>query len=398
MADIMPGISEAFNIVVDKDFSRAELYYDLSDNITINANNIHFAAACLMDMLYRQNIYAVNEKNISAVISDIKNNSNNGGPVLAAESILPQDGNDARIEWLTGPYAEKGKKDDAGKVNIRDISNLCVVVSGQVLCVKHHAAPGIPGRKINNEAIPCKPGNDVRFKCNSGLSAEEYKDKTVYKAAIDGYLVTGKESAMILETLVINSDIDYSTGNIHYIKDISIKGNVLSGFTVETEGDIIVEGYVENGSVLKAKGNITVYQGIIGEKTRVSAGKNITALYVHHAGLHCDGNIIVKKFVLDASLFAGEQIEVFGEDLKKETSAVIGSTLSSDGKIMVNSAGSFMAAKTVMKLCDIAGRVKNEFEKVKDYQRHLVQVVKKINVKLKKVVVAEVAHAVVKVK
>ncbi len=83
------------------------------------------------------------------------------------------------------------------------------------------------------------------------------------------------------DELKIDGDVNYSTGNINYISNVVISGNVLSGFNVKSSKNITIKGFVEDGAIITAEGDIEIHNGIIGENTVVKAGKYIIADYVH---------------------------------------------------------------------------------------------------------------------
>ncbi|MCD8491911.1 MAG: FapA family protein [Geovibrio sp.] len=58
--------------------------------------------------------------------------------------------------------------------------------------------------------------------------------------------------------------MDYSTGNIVFNGVVHIRGDVLSGFSVKAEKDIMVEGIVQDATMV-AGGSIVIKTGIKGE-------------------------------------------------------------------------------------------------------------------------------------
>lgn len=103
-------------------------------------------------------------------------------------------------------------------------------------------------------------------------------------------LVEGK--VFVSDVYEVPADVDTSTGNINYDGNVTIKGNVKSGFSVVAEGDVVIDGVVEDARV-QAGGQIIVKRGIHG------MAKGI---------LHAKGNILC-KFIENATVWSGGYIE-----------------------------------------------------------------------------------------
>ncbi|MCL2056971.1 MAG: FapA family protein, partial [Oscillospiraceae bacterium] len=85
--------------------------------------------------------------------------------------------------------------------------------------------------------------------------------------------------------------VDNSTGNIRFMGDVVVRGDVASGFTVKSEGSITIKGSVE-GSTLEAGDAISVSAGIFGtEKSSVQAGGDIKCAFIQNSKVISSGNI-----------------------------------------------------------------------------------------------------------
>lgn len=84
-------------------------------------------------------------------------------------------------------------------------------------------------------------------------------------------LVYTNGSFCIEESLLIRGDVDVSSGNIDFIGDIMVKGNVMEGFSVTSKKNVTIFGTVTNGTVT-ADGDITIKLGSINSKLRSEKG------------------------------------------------------------------------------------------------------------------------------
>ncbi len=337
-------ISKYCRLLINKDFFSGLLSYDFPEDINLSL----VAASHIKFFLASQGVLVgyINE-NIEKIAESLKNGIRQMDFIEIAKWTPPQDGTNAIIKWKVGPNSECSKKEAAaGKIELRNINKIFIVVTDEIICIKYIAVKGIPGNTINGKIINALNGSDYPIKFRSGIFTEEFSDKIIYKSSINGHLKFDLNEFWIEEDLIIDGDIDYSSGNINYINNVIIGGNVLSGFNVQSAKNITIKGLVEDGAQITAEGDIDIHNGIIGENTVVKAGKYITAGYVNQARLYSGDTIIIRKFVLHSNLYAKNKIEVRGENLKADTSAVIASTLSSDSTIKIQSIGNIIAGRT----------------------------------------------------
>ena len=104
--------------------------------------------------------------------------------------------------------------------------------------------------------------------------------------------------------------MDFSTGNINFLGDINIRGDVLSGFTVRAMGNIQVAGVVEAGSTVEAGGDLVVVKGILGDGT--------TIIRAHRS--------IFSKYIENSTIYVRENLQ---------TDCIINSQIYSDGEVLV---------------------------------------------------------------
>ena len=110
----------------------------------------------------------------------------------------------------------------------------------------------------------------------------------------------------------VPADVDNATGNIVYDGNVTIKGNVKTGFSVTAKGDIIVEGVVE-AAYLSAGGQIIVKRGINGRsKGRVEAKGNIISKFIENA-IVVSGGFIETGCILHSQVSAEADIRVQGK-------------------------------------------------------------------------------------
>lgn len=230
--------------------------------------------------------------------------------ILIAEGIPPQEGKDAVIEYR---FKKKDKVDLTetleGKIDFRDLGLIDVVHRGDVLASKIPATKGIPGKKVTGEEIQAKDGRDISIL--PGENTVFSSDRLTLLASVDGYVFWQEGRIGVKTSYEVAGDVDMKVGNIYFVGDVKVEGDVKEGFTINTRGNIKIGGGVENATLI-AEGNITVMHGIIGKKTRVVAKGDLKCKFIQNAEVEVKGNVIVYDAILHSNVAAGNSIFVLG--------------------------------------------------------------------------------------
>lgn len=228
-----------------------------------------------------------------------------------AKGKPPVNGTDATIEYFfnTNPNL-KPKRNEDGTVDYHELNTISRVEKGQVLAKLHEATKGCAGQDIFGTPIPARQEKNQKLEYANNISISE--DKTEIYSEVTGHasLVNGK--VFVSDVYEVPADVDNTTGDITYDGNVSIKGNVKSGFSVKAKGDIIIEGVVE-GAVLFAGGQIIVKRGIHGmNKGKVEAKGNIITKFIENATV-VSGGFIEAGSVLHSQISAASEVHVSGK-------------------------------------------------------------------------------------
>jgi len=249
--------------------------------------------------------------------------------IKVAEATDPIDGIDAVVKLLV-------KKDDEYKpeysedetVDYKNLDYFQMVKKGQVLCEITKETMGIDGKDLYGQVIPAHKGRKPQVPAGKNTSLIE--DDTKLVANCDG-IIKFVNTINIEEMMHIRENIDFSTGNIHFPGDVTIDGDVSSGFSVKAGGNLIIKGVVEDAKI-EAAGNVVIAKGIYGGSSGdVIVGKDLRCNYIENAVLHVDGDIIV-DYIIDGKitcngniylsgtkeLIVGGEIQLMGELVAKE--------------------------------------------------------------------------------
>ncbi|MCI7692207.1 MAG: FapA family protein [Oscillospiraceae bacterium] len=228
--------------------------------------------------------------------------------ICAACWEAPTDGIDGTIKYFyrtdqcTAPV-----ENEHGVVDYKNLGLVRNITAGTPIAEITLPTDGEPGRDITGMVVQQKKGTPVNLNIGAGTSL--INEGTQLIAAVDGNLVFRNGSFCVDETLLINGDVDVSTGNIDFIGSVTVKGSVFEGFRVTSKKDISVLGSV-NGAELMADGNINVKIGII--NSRVDCRGDVKLGFCENSKVSCDGNVDSASFV-GGEVFAGRDLIASGK-------------------------------------------------------------------------------------
>ena len=222
--------------------------------------------------------------------------------LCVAVAQLPIDGVSGSITYKYDKKVEAAPtENERGFVDYKDLGFIRVVRTGDVIADITLPTEGEPGIDVRGGKIAQYPGKKAQFTLGPNTKITEDEQHVV--AAADGRLIFKNNAFTVETTVLINGDVDASVGNISFIGDVIIKGNVCEGFKVSSNTNITVSGEV-NGATLEAGGNITIKQGCVFAK--ITCHGNVSALFCERSSINCDGNISAQNYVICNIYCAGE--------------------------------------------------------------------------------------------
>ena len=171
-----------------------------------------------------------------------------GENICIARWQPPVNGEDGKIEYhFKRESTFKPVEDENGNVDYKNLGLVRNIYKGTPIARITLPTEGTPGTDIMGKSVPQKVGVPVTFAVGKGT--ELVNDGTEIVAVTDGNLAYTNGAFCIEESLLIRGDVDVSSGNIDFIGDIIIKGNVLEGFAVTSKKNITINGNVTNGTI-----------------------------------------------------------------------------------------------------------------------------------------------------
>ncbi len=127
------------------------------------------------------------------------------------------------------------------------------------------------------------------------------EDPHIIVSTINGYVKVENNRIEVRDTLIIDGDVNFKTGNLTFIGKIIVRGSVFSGFSVKAK-QLIVEGSIENARI-DIDEDLIVRGGIIAcQNQGVYCGGTVLAKYIENSRIEARGNIFIEKSALHSQL------------------------------------------------------------------------------------------------
>lgn len=248
--------------------------------------------------------YGILEEDIEKAVEQKRYNEN----ICAAKWTPPINGINGVVQY----YFNKDKhiapvEDEQGVVDYKNLGLINNIIAGTPIAEISLPTEGEPGTDITGKRVSQKVGTPAKF--NVGAGTQLVNNDTQIVASINGNLVFKNGAFVVEEKIVINGDVDVSSGNIDFIGDVMVKGGVFEGFRVASKRSITIMGLVTNAEII-ADGDISVKGGIINSKIESKA--NVKVGFCENSTITADGSVESPSFV-GGEVFAADKIIASGK-------------------------------------------------------------------------------------
>ena len=267
-----------------------------------------------------------------------------GQTFVCATGEAPVDGIDGKVIFHFNIEEQKKPSiNNDGTVDFKNLDLIENVKQGNLLAEQELPTEGKSGTDVQGHPVPQKPGKPAQFR--PGKFTELSADGLQIYATTDGQVFIRDGKITVSPIYQVPANVDNTTGNIRFNGKVVVKGNVKSGFTIEADGDIEVNGVVE-GAILKSNGNIVLSRGVQGnnqaellckgdliakyiENTKINTGGNVEAECILHSIVYSRKKIIIKGkkgLIVGGVVKAGEEIDaqIIGSSMGTLTKIEVG--------------------------------------------------------------------------
>lgn len=225
--------------------------------------------------------------------------------VEVAKGEPPKPGENGWVRFYH-PMAKRVKLLEDGRADFRNIDRYINVKIGEKLATKFEGTPGTPGFDVFGNIIP--PPAIKRPKLVVGNNIEERKvtedgkELQEYHASSNGVIFVTETSINVSPELQIAGNVGLSTGNIQFDGNVIVRGDIEPGSVVECSGSLVIYGNLESNTV-KVGQDLIVHGGIKGGSTDVIlVTGRVQAKFIENAHLETEGDIILEGAILNSTI------------------------------------------------------------------------------------------------
>ena len=257
--------------------------------------------------------------------------------ILVAKGKEVQKGEDGWFEYLFTPeeYAVPKIRED-GTVDYTSMSALHNVHSGEKVAVYHHAKPGADGYTVRGVEVKSKPPKELPPLRGKGV--ERIGDE--YFAQTDGKIEAKNGKIDIQKVHELAGDVTLIVGRVEFFGDVVINGNVENGVVIRAGRNIEIHG-TSGSATLIAGGDVIISRGIQGGGRIVAKG-SVFADFIENTTVQAGGTVL-SNTILNANVSADDKVITTGKK-----GAVIGGYVHGFKGIEAMTAGSDAEVKTVL--------------------------------------------------
>ncbi|WP_231686876.1 DUF342 domain-containing protein [Bacillus sp. JCM 19034] len=362
----MVEVEECYQVIISKDKLQASI-----KQISKRNEEMKITLDDLKRLLHDHNvIYGIDESALNIFVST---------PIISKEVVVakgkkPENGQDAYLKPILHELEEKDF-DSYENVDMRKVTEIPVVKTGEKVAEKIEATSGEDGTDVHNEPIPAKPGRD--FKLLKGKNTEVSKNELELYSLISGQISIDKNTVHVHPTYEIKGDLSMKTGNIDFVGNVIINGNVPAGYTVKAGGDIRIKGTVEAATIFSG-GSIFIGSGVVGQnKCLLEAKNDIKASFINEGVVKAGGTIEVTQTILHSTVTTEKMIIC-----KRGRGLIVGGAISAVEAIIAKEIGNEMQTETSLfigvskKNLDEHRQIEKELNQINDSLKKLSQLLR----------------------
>ncbi|GEM_PF-1619684 len=314
-------------------------------------------------------MFGIDHKAIQSAV-DLKDHVED---LIIARAQEPVHGDDGRVEYkIRLASGNRFRIQKNGNVDFHEQDIVTKTKTGTLLAVYYMPTEGKEeGHTVYGTPIPAQPGRPYTFDGYDNIEIKSFDDRIEYYSTINGQVKTDRSSISVQPILTIDGNVDYSTGNVDFDGNVVIQGNVEDDFKISATGDLIVHGNIM-GAHIHVQGDVYARSGIImRKKGSLTVEGNLHARFIENSIITVHGDMTVAQTIIQSHILCMGHVSI-----KKEKGRIIGGVVRAMYGIEANTLGADTGVKTVIMTglnFVIADRLESVREKMSVQQNNLQQ-------------------------
>lgn len=276
-----------------------------------------------------------------------------------AQGRPPSDGRDGKVVWLARRFCR-----DAQGADEREFSDFFTlglfenIEAGAEIARVYKPASGAIGVDVLGNEIPSKAGKPVSMRWDRSIelrSDPQHENYSSAVALVAGYIHDEGTFVAVRDTLTVPGNLDWSFGHIDFVGHVRVGADVQKGFHIKARGNIDIRGGVVGENILASQGTLTVKGCHLGvDSPAVTVGGDYIVSIAHGVSATVGGNIHIEREARDCSLNAGLAVCA-------PKAAIVGGSIWCVRGLEAKTLGNEAGVTTIVEL-------KNELEVTKEYR------------------------------
>ncbi|MBT4482981.1 MAG: DUF342 domain-containing protein [Candidatus Latescibacteria bacterium] len=228
--------------------------------------------------------------------------------VLIAKGMELVDEKDGQIKYYFDTEI-KPQMDETGNVDYKELNLIQNVQTGDKLAEIFPPEEGVEGSTVYDEKITPKKGVQPVLPTGKNTRSDP-NNPNILISEIDGSVELKGTKVEVKNVYTVKKDVDFSTGNINFSGSVMVNGDVRSGFKIIAQGDVQVNGVVED-AVIKSNGNVLLKTGFVGRgKGQIIAQGDVTVKFCENETIISEGDINISEYVMHSKMLTKGNIYV----------------------------------------------------------------------------------------
>jgi len=290
-------------------------------------------------------VYGVLEEDIRKFILQSRSERTPLLGVVVAQGKNPVPGKDAVCDFLFRNDSSLAPQvRDDGTVDFYNVNLIENVVENQELMRLIPPTLGQEGITVLGKSIPASNGKPGKLPLGLNTKVDP-NDPNVLLATTGGSVRLNGNLVEVSDNYVIKGDVDFSTGNVTYIRSIFINGDVKSGFEVHAGEDVEIKGIVEDAK-LEVGGDLLIRKGFTGSgKGQIDCKGNVFLGFVRNQSIKSKQDVTIANEAINSQIKAKNKIEIKGKTL-----SAVGGHLTAKNEIIANVVGNENGTRTELEV------------------------------------------------
>jgi hypothetical protein len=261
---------------------------------TLPADRIEALVAEVTQEMVKLGIAGSSDLSTAAtVMREAAKSSGDFEKLVLLEGVYPKSPKDAQVLWARDFFRPGFAVDSgSGAINWREKASDLTVLEGELLASVSAPEPGEDGRDLLGKAVPARKSRMAQVRVGRNVRRDD--EDGSYYASMAGRVRFVNDVLTVDDVLTVAGSVGLRTGNIRHPGALVISQNIDADSKVTADGDIEVNGTIENAEVHSA-GNLLVHGGITGgPECVIKATGTIHARFIQNATIEAGGDVAVE--------------------------------------------------------------------------------------------------------